>query len=173
MIQIVIHPLKGIIIDDQVTIDFGMKKDELFSLLGTPSSQFENECYYENLELRFDLDSESRIEFIESYNGPFPEYTVIELYELNPFETLSDELVDILDAQNLGETDISEAPYCYRYLESSIGIYRDATEEDALELIEETKENGQLGDPDGSLLEDLEKSKYFWTIGFGKAGYYE
>lgn len=173
MIQIEIRPLIGVVINEKVSVDFGMNRGDLISLLGFPSSQYENEYYYDNLELRFDLDPDDRIEFIESYNGPVPEHTVIDLYGINPFETECVELVYILDAHDLGEADTSEAPYCYHFLELSIGVYRESTEEDVLEKIEELKENGPFGESNESLLEELEKSKYFWTMGFGKEGYYK
>ena len=169
MKKITLLPLVGIQIGSYETLEFGTSKSELFRKLGKPTSQYENQLFYKDLEIRIVLDSSKSIEFIESISGPFPEKIEIEVYGINPFRTKSEDLIEILSNQNNGEVDRSEEPYCYAFLESSIGIFRDACEAD----IDEMKANE--GSPENKewALKEEEKAKYFWTIGIGKKGYYK
>ncbi len=165
-------PLVGIQIEDIGQVNFGANPTEVQSLLGAPSDALDGQYYYDDLELRLDFNNEGQLEFIESINGPKPEKTAISIYGVNPFEVEATELVTILTDKNQGEVDDAEAEYCYTFLNSSVGVWRQITEEDVQEEIEEIKADGEYEDNADMLLEDLEKSKFFWTIGIGVAGYY-
>ncbi|MDQ1151771.1 hypothetical protein [Sphingobacterium zeae] len=172
MKKIQLIPLVGIQIEGIGQVDLGATRAEVQSVLGTPSDALDDQYYYDELELRLDFNNEGQLEFIESINGPKPEKTVISMYDVNPFEVEATELVTILTDKNQGEVDDAEAGYCYTFLNSSVGVWRQVTEEDVQEEIEEIKADGEYEDNADMLLEDLEKSKFFWTIGIGVAGYY-
>jgi len=171
--KIILHPLKGIEFKNKDIIEFGTLKTELFKKLGQPTSEFEKQLFYDNLELRIDIDDSEKIEFIEFIYGPFPEKTEIELYGVNPFDTVSDRLIEILTEHNNGQLDDSEAPYSYAFHESSIGIFRDSCESDVKEMIKEMTANGENPENEDWVAEDKQKAKYFWTVGIGRLDYYK
>jgi len=171
--KITLIPLKGLAFENNETIGFGTSKARLFTLLGKPSVEFEKQLFYDDLELRIDLDRSGRIEFIEFIYGPFPEKTEIEIYGINPFKTESSELIKVLTKQNNGAVNEAEAPYCHAFLESSIGVFRDSCEADVKEVIDKMKANGEYATNEVWLNEDREKAKYFWTVGIGKKDYYK
>ena len=173
MKKIILHPLKGIEFENKEILELGTSKNELIQRLGKASSGTDKQLFYDDLELRIDLDNSEEIEFIEFIYGPFPEKTEIELYGINPFKTDSHNLIEILTKNNTGEIDTTEEPYCYAFLESSIGVFRDSCEVDIEEMIAEMKENGDYSENEEWVLEDKEKAKYFWTIGLGKKDYYK
>ena len=173
MKKIILHPLKGIEFENKATLEFGTSKIEIIKSLGKPSSGNDKQMFYDELELRIDLDNSENIEFIEFIYGPFPEKTEIELYGIDPFKTNSSDLIELLTENNNGEIDLSEEPYCFAFLESSIGIYRDSCESDIDEMITELKENGEYSENEEWVLADKEKAKYFWTVGLGKKDYYK
>lgn len=173
MEKIILHPLKGIEFESNKFLEFGTSKNELIKKLGKPSSGTDKQLFYDDLELRIDLDDSEKIEFIEFLYGPFPEKTEIELYGINPFNTDSHNLIKILTENNKGEIDTDEEPYCYDFLESSIGIFRDSCEVDINVIIAELKESGEYSENEEWVMEDREKSRYFWTLGLGKRDYYK
>ncbi|AUC83335.1 hypothetical protein [Lacinutrix sp. Bg11-31] len=173
MIKIILNPLQGIEIVNGKVITLGDSKTELLNKLGKPSEVNDDSLFYDEFELRVDIDSSGNIEFIEFICGPFPEKTEIEIYGINPFKSQSLDLIELLTIENDGVVDSSEAPYCYTFLESSIGVYRDAFEEEIDELIEGMKEMGVYLENKEWVLDDKEKAKYFWTIGLGVKDYYK
>lgn len=172
MKKIELIPLVGIQIEGIGQINLGASRDEVQALLGAPSDALDDQYYYDDLELRLDFNGRGVLEFIESTNGPYPEKTEVSIYAVNPFQTEANELVNILSEKNNGAIDDAEARYCYTFLNSSVGVWRQITEEDVQEEIEEIKADGEYEDNADMLLEDLEKSKFFWTIGIGVSGYY-
>lgn len=146
---------------------------ELREILGDPSKQFNNELYYDELELHIDLDENGQVEFIESIMGPFPKRTEVSIDGINPFKTQAGLLVEKLSELNNGFVDKSEAEYGYSFLEKSIGLYRSSTVKDIEEMIEEMKADNNYVNNEEDVLYELEKSKYFWTIGIGLKGYYD
>ena len=172
MKKIELVPLVGIQIEGIGQVNLGAGRAEVQSVLGAPSDALDDQYYYDELELRLDFNDQGTLEFIESINGPYPEKTEISIYGVNPFQVEETELVSILSDKNAGEVDDAEAGYCYTFLNSSVGVWRQITEEDVQEEIEEIKADGEYEDNADMLLEDLKKSKFFWTIGIGVAGYY-
>jgi len=166
-------PLTGISIDLDTNIEFGMTKSELIDHIGEPSNEFENELYFDELELHIDLDENGTIEFIESIMGPYPEKTEISVNGINPFKTKAEMLIDILTEFNNGIIDKSEADYGYSFLDKSIGLYRHSTVQDIEEMIKEMKSNNDFENQKEDALYELEKSQFFWTFGIGKKGYYD
>lgn len=166
-------PLEGIVIDNSISIEFGINKLSLIELLGVPTKEFGNELYYDELELHIDVDVNGLVEYIESIMGPYPEKTKISILGINPFETKSDELIKYLTSLNDGRIDNSEADYSYSFLDKSIGVYRSSIVMDVEEMIQEMKDNGDYEHQKEDALFELEKSNFFWTFGIGAKGYYE
>lgn len=172
MKKIELIPLEGIHIENLGQIVLGSSQGEVQEVIGSPSDALDNQYYYDELELRLDFNDQGQLEFIESINGPYPEKTELSIYGINPFQMEAAELVSILSKKNNGPIDDSEAGYCYTFLNSSVGVWRQMTEEDVQEDMEAIKAEGEYEDNVDMLLEDLEKSKFFWTIGIGIKGYY-
>ena len=151
---------------------FKMVKTELLKKIGRPSSENGNQLFYDDYELRIDIDQYDHVEFIECIYGPFLEKTEIEINNINPFKTKSSDLIQILSEKNNGKIDQSEEPYCYAFLNSSVGIYRDSCEVDIDEMITEMKNTGEYESNKDWVLNDKEKAQFFWTVGIGKAKYF-
>jgi sporulation protein YlmC with PRC-barrel domain len=63
MTKIEIYPLKGINIENVGEVNLDQTKSEIESILGLPSSNTnKNRLYYDNLELRIDLDEFQKVE---------------------------------------------------------------------------------------------------------------
>lgn len=173
MTKIELNPLKGIHIAQVGTIEFGMTANEVKEILGQPEQEDDSQLYYCSEELRLDFNSQKCLEFIEIISGPYPKAIEPILYDVNPFVLLANELVDLLTQKNGYDIDYSEVPVCYAFRSISVGIFREFSEETMQQSIKEAKENGVYEDEKLWLLNDLEKSKHFWTIGIGMKGYYE
>lgn len=165
-------PLVGIHVENIGAIALGASSAEVQTILGAPSDALDGQYYYDDLELRLDFNDEGELEFIESINGPHPEKTEVSIYGVNPFQVEAEELLNILSEKNSGPVDDTEAGYYYAFLNSAVGVWRQMTEEDIQEDMEAIKAEGEYEDNVDMLLEDLEKSKFFWTIGIGVKGYY-
>ncbi len=98
-----------------------------------------------------------------------------ELYEQNPFTANTDELVKLLTEKNNGEINLIEAPTDYMFLELGLGIFRSSTPEKYQAYMEQAKKDEPEyfinGTPEW-MLEELEKTKHFQTIGLGDAAYF-
>lgn len=168
MIKILLEPLKGINIQGAGTIEFNLSRPELESKLGKPDSVYDNKLFYEELELRMDLDKNQRLEFIEFIYGPVTENIELEIYGLNPFKTKSSDLIEVLKGHNTGLVDSTEEPYCYAFHGSSIGIYRNSSEAELADKMATCKANGINPEQEEWYIE----AHYFWTIGLGREAYY-
>jgi hypothetical protein len=173
MIKIEIFPLQGIEIENIGEISLGQSKSDIERLLGSSSKNSNKKhFFYDNYEFRIDLDKSERAEFIEFIYGPFPGKTQLSIYGINPFEIGANRLIKILQEENNGQTDASEADYCFAFLNISVGVWRDITEKDVEECIAEMKANNEYQENMDWLEEDLSKAKNFWTIGIGIKNYY-
>jgi hypothetical protein len=145
---------------------------EISSLLGQPSAHSNTtQSFYNSYELRIDFD-EQGVSFIEFIYGPYPEKTALSLYGINPFEIGANNLIDLLSLKNNGPIDDSEADYCYAFLNISVGMWRQATEQGIQSSIDEAKLDGTPINQIHQLEEELKSVKNYWTIGVGKKGYY-
>ncbi len=169
MIKITLKPLEGIEIEGKGSVLFGQTKAEVEKLLPNPEIVEETQLHYDELELRIDLNAQNKVEFIEFF-GPDCEFIEPSIYGVNPFTTPAKQLCKLLEGKNSGKIDDTEAPYSYAYLGNSVGVWRDLTEADAKEEIEQAKKDGEYED---WMEEELEKSKFFWTIGIGEKDYYK
>lgn len=172
MKKIKLIPLIGIEIENIGIIQFGQNIYDIKMKLGDPDSQDGTELYYTRLNFRIDLNEKEIFEFVE-FQGPYLENMEVSVYNINPFAINADELLEILALENNGEIDDSEAPYCYSFMNISIGIWREFTEKDILDTIEKMKVTGNYEESREWLNKDLEKSKHFWSIGLGMKDYYK
>lgn len=173
MITIEIIPLSGIEIEHIGRLNLGFSKTAVEALLGPPSPPSNAaQLYYDNYELRIDLDKKGEVEFIEFINGPFPTLTKLSIYGVDPFQAGADNLIALLTTNNNGPIDDGEAEFCYTFLNISVGIWREITSGDVEETIAEMKASGGYEENKRWLEEDLERSKQFWTIGIGVKDYY-
>ena len=71
------------------------------------------------------------------------------------------ELIQLLTEKNNGHVDPSEANHCFTFLNISVGIWRQYTEQDVMENITEMKKNNEYLENQDWLLADLDKAKHF------------
>jgi len=174
MTKIEILPLEGIDIENIGRLSLGQSKSEIEKQLGLPLIRSNNkQLFYDNYELRIDLDENGNAEFIEFIYGPFPEKTELSIYGIDPFRIGADKLVEILTVKNNGNIDLSEADYAFAFLNISVGVWRQMTEQNVIECITEMKAKNEYNENKDWLDEDFSKAKNFWTIGIGVKNYYE
>lgn len=172
MKTIQLEPLQGMDVSGVGYVAFGQTVQQVKQLLGDPSHTYDKELFYDELELRIDLNDEGCVAFIECIYGPFCEKTIPLMYGERPFELPGEALVALLTEKNNGTIDDAEAEYCYSFVNISVGIYRGSTPADVLESIEEVKAEGTYEEDLDWLQDDLRKANHFWTIGIGEKGYY-
>ena len=174
MTKIEILPLDGIEIENIGKLSLGQSKMEIEKLLGKPADSSNlKQLFFDEYEVRIDLDKKGNAEFIEFIYGPFPEKTELSIYGVNPFQIGATKLVEILTEKNNGKIDDSEAEYCYTFQNISVGVWRQLTEQNVEESIAEMKADNEYEENKDWLNEDLNKAKNFWTIGIGVTNYYE
>lgn len=174
MKKIEILPLDGIEIENIGKLSLGQSKSDIEKLLGKPSDSSNlKQLFFDEYEIRIDLDKKGNAEFIEFIYGPFPEKTELSIYGIDPFKIGANKLIEILTDKNNGKIDDSEAEYCYTFLNISVGVWRQLTEKGVEESIAEMKADNEYEENKDWLNEDLEKAKNFWTIGIGVKNYYE
>lgn len=170
MKTITLHPLHGIEIEGLGTLQFGQSRQDVVALLGKPSSGETEQLYYDGLGLRVDLDRTDGVEFMEFSRAENGDYQ-LSLYGTDPLALPAAQLTALLAEKDSTGIDDGEAPCCYCYTHLSIGVWREFAEEHVLADIAQMRENGEDADADW-VQEDLEKSRYFWTVGIGKPDYY-
>ena len=174
MTKIEILPLDGIEIENIGKLSLGQSKTDIERLLGKPSDSSNlKQLFFDEYEVRIDLDKKGNAEFIEFISGPFPEKTELSIYGVNPFQIGATKLVEVLTEKNNGKIDDSEAEYCYTFQNISVGVWRQLTEQNVEESIAEMKADNEYEENKDWLNEDLNKAKNFWTIGIGVKNYYE
>ena len=174
MTKIEILPLDGIKIENIGKLSLGQSKADIEKLLGKPSDTSNlKQLFFDEYEVRIDIDKKGNAEFIEFIYGPFPEKTELSIYGVDPFQIGASKLVEILTEKNNGKIDDSEAEYCYTFQNISVGVWRQLTEKTVEESIAEMKADNEYEENKDWLNEDLEKAKNFWTIGIGVENYYE
>lgn len=163
-------PLIGFEVDSK-KITFGQSADEIKQLLGKPDYADEKQLFYDNLEIRLDFNK-NKFEYAE-VQGPYCEFIIPNIYDINPFEPEAEKLYELLEKNNNGKIDDSESPYCYCFVEISVGVWRESTPHDIAETIAQVKKDGEYDEVKEVFDNELDKSKYFWTVGIGAKGYYK
>jgi hypothetical protein len=166
--KIIIYPTEGIgfinLGDTKKYVREKVLNQQFFE--GTPID------YCTTLGFHVHYDNDEKVEFIEIMGDM---QSVFELYEKNPFTADVDEMVKVLTDKNGTEINLIEAPTSYKFLDLSLGIFRNSTPENMLKYIEQSRleepEAFKSGTPEW-MLEDLEKAKHFQTIGLGNQDYF-
>ncbi|MBD5473470.1 MAG: hypothetical protein HDR20_11440 [Lachnospiraceae bacterium] len=164
--EIQIIPLEKIVIDGK-DICLGMPKADVINLLG--DGELIHRHYYYNSELAIDYDEEGKVEFIEFLGGIDGKLQPA-IYGKPAFETLADDIIDILTNKNGNEINDHENGCSYAFLNISVGIYRPTTPKDAAEDIEEMKCDGEYDAEYAE--EEMRKASHWATIGIGVKDYY-
>lgn len=167
--KIEIIPLEKVVIDG-VSVGFGMERAAVEAAIGC-GEQVGQRCYYYNSEMAVDYDADDRVEFIEFLGGIDGELRPA-IYGVSAFDAPADELTALLEQKNDGEVDDSEAVYAYTYLEISVGVYRETTPADVLEMIEQMQSDGIDAENNEDVQADRRRAGHWATIGVGVAGYY-
>jgi hypothetical protein len=163
MKKFVLEPLVGVGI-----INLGDTKAKVYEQLGNSGTPDSETDYYCNNALQIHYKND-KVDFIEFCND---EVLEVEIYGINPFKTLADDLLALLKEKNGPVFNKREAPFSYAFKSISVGIFRESSESEVLESIDECKKDGTYEENKDWLEEDLEKFKYFQTIGIGVKGYY-
>ncbi|ADU23252.1 hypothetical protein [Ruminococcus albus] len=171
--KITILPTTGIEFDGK-RICLGSSAEEIKAVLGQPEDEYTEDditrLFYFESELRFDIDKDGVLEFIE-FLGFEGELRPV-IYGTNVFETDADEVLDILTEKNGGDIIDEEDGYSYAFPDIGIGITRDATPESIDEMIAEYEEDGE--EIDDEVLEFEKRRASHWaTIGLGNSEYYD
>lgn len=177
--KVMILPLVGIEWDGK-RITLGMSEEEIRSVLGEPYDVDENnplfylpnikKLYYCENELRFDMNSNDELEFIEFLGGVGGKFQP-EIYGVSAFSSNADELLDILTHNNNADIIDNENGYSYAFPNIGIGIYRDRTPGDIDEMVKEAKEEGEpLSEEDYNF--EMSRANHFAAIGLGNKDYY-
>ena len=95
------------------------------------------------------------------------------IYGISVFDSLADEVANILCEKNAGEIVDAKHGYLYADKKLSVGVYRETTPEDISEMIEDMKSSGVQIDGNEDISEELKKANHWATIGIGVAGYYK
>ena len=162
-----IYPLEKIMIHG-AEIRFGMEKAELEALIGI-GQKIGNRYYYCNGEAAIDYN-ENKVEFIEFLGGMDGVYQPM-IYGVSVFETIADDLIEILKIKNNGKICDMENGHCYLFSDIGIGLYREATPKELSEMIEEAAAFGNPMTSD-EIEYESKRANHFATIGVGGAGYY-
>ena len=171
--KITILPTTGIEFDGK-RICLGSSAEEIKAVLGQPEDEYTEDditrLFYFESELRFDIDKDGVLEFIE-FLGFDGELRPV-IYGTDVFETDADEVLDILTEKNGGDIIDEEDGYSYAFPDIGIGITRDATSESIDEMIAEYEEDGE--EIDEEVLEFEKRRVSHWaTIGLGNSEYYD
>ena len=173
MIEIEIRPLKGIEIQGVGSVYFGQTRAEVEAVLKIPPIDIYCSAFCDSYELRIDFNrANATVEFIEFIYGPYSKKTKLKLYGINPFEVEANKLVDFLREKNNGEVTTIDKGYHYFFKHIGISVWRETTEQEALEMVERLKEKGEGKENEDWVKEDIEKSKYFWTVAVCLPNYY-
>ena len=169
---ITILPLTGIEINEK-KIKLGMSKEDIVSALGEAETIYENlpdaqdkvHLYYFESELRFDLNNENKLEFIELLGGAEGKLRP-EIYGVPAFLAKADELLRLLTEKNNGDITDDEDGYSYAFPNIGIGIYRESVPEDIEEMLRDAEEQGEpLSEEEYN--HELSLAEHWATIGIG------
>lgn len=168
--NIKIYPLERIEIDG-ILLRFGMGKADVENLIGKGFFAG-NKYYYFGNEMSISYDKYGKMEYVE-FLGGIDGILKPEIYGVSVFETDAETLVTFLKQKNNGEVADIESGHSYCFANISVGVYREMSPKDIMEMIEEIKSFGISAENNEDLENDKRKALYFATIGAGAAGYYK
>ena len=156
-------------------VSFGDARAQVEEIFGEPNARKNSYFYFQN-QLRFDFDTDGKVEFIEC-GGPDGDLKP-QIYGVGAFETDAGELLALLEQENAGDVDDSEAGYCYAFRNISVGVYRETTPEDVEEMIASMRavQDNVTALVSGELAETVEaerrRASRWESIGIGRPNYY-
>ncbi|MBD5534285.1 MAG: hypothetical protein HDQ99_01165 [Lachnospiraceae bacterium] len=168
--NIEIYPLEKVVVDD-ISIYLGMNQSAVETAIGKGQLVGKRYYYYDS-DMAIDYSDNNTVEFIEFLGGIDGSLHPV-IYGVSAFDTLADELADLLRQKNDGEIDDSEQGYSYAFLNISVGVYREMRPSDVMEMIEEMKADGIPTENNEDVAEEMRKANHWATIGIGVAGYYQ
>lgn len=166
--QVEVLPQTGIIVGGR-TIRLGDTRADVERMLGEPGSVIENSLYYFQSELHIVLDKTNRVEFIDVQGGPDGTLQAV-LDGVEVFQADPDAVYELLKGKNAGGAEENENGYSYRFLDLSVGLFRESIPKNVDEMIEEARADGHP-----LSIEDIEyeKRRTHWAaIGVGVKDYY-
>lgn len=164
-----IIPLVGVKIGSTM-LALSNSQEDIENVLGTPYSTREKSIYYFDNELRFDFDTNGKIEFIEFLGGIDGKIQPL-IYGIYAFQIEADNLYNTLVQENNGDINDDENGYSYGFLNISVGVFRDIIPEVVQEMIEEAEEDGEPMNVD-DIEYEMRKANHWATIGIGIENYY-
>ena len=167
--KIEIYPLEKIVING-VSINLGMTQSAVEDAIGK-GFIMEKRHYYFNSELAIDYSEKDTVEFIEFLGGADGLLRPV-IYGVSAFDTLADDLTEILKQKNDGEIEDTEEGYSYSFRNISVGIYREIKPSDVFEMMEEMKADGIPVEGNEDVAADMRRANHWATIGIGVAEYY-
>ncbi len=168
--SIEIYPLEKIVVND-ISIYLGMSQSAVETAIGKGQFVGKRYYYYDN-EMAIDYSNDKTVEFIEFLGGIDGSLHPV-IYGVSAFDTLADELTDLLRQKNDGEINDSEQGYSFSFLNISVGVYREIRPSDVMEMIEEMKADGIPTENNEDVELEMRKANHWATIGVGVAGYYQ
>lgn len=151
-------------------ISLGMTRHAVENAMG-PGRVIGKRHYYYNSEVAIDYDVDNNVEFIE-FLGDIDIYLRPVIYGVSAFHTNADELVQLLKEKDGGEVINRENGHCLLFPNISVGLYRDITPAEVLEMAEEMKAAGIPTENNADLENDRRRAEHWSAIGMGVAGYY-
>ncbi|SFC84161.1 hypothetical protein SAMN02910406_02492 [Ruminococcus albus] len=168
-----ILPPEGIEADGR-RINIGASAEDITDVLGQPADILNDDSgltryFYFNNELRFDLDSNGRLSFVEFIGGTEGKLRP-EIYGINAFEADADALLALLTENDSGAS-TEDGGYSYYFPNIQIGISRHATPEAIAKMKAEYIAEGEEISP-GILAFEQNRASHWSMIGIGQSGYY-
>ena len=167
--NIEMYPLEKIVVDG-VSVYLGMEQSAVEAAIGK-GRLVGKRYYYYGSEMAIDYSENNTVKFIEFLGGIDGSLHPV-IYGVSAFDTLADELVNLLRQKNDGEINDSEKGYSLAFLNISVGVYRERIPSDVMEMIEEMKADGIPTEDNEDIAEEMQKANHWATIGVGVAGYY-
>ena len=167
--KIEIYPLEKIVVDG-VSIYLGMEQSVVETAIGKGQLVGKRYYYYDH-EMAIDYSENKTVKFIEFLGGIDGSLHPV-IYGVSAFDTLADELTNLLRQKNDGEINDLEKGYSLAFLNISVGVYRERIPSDVIKMIEEMQSDGIPTEDDEDIAEEMRKANHWATIGVGIAGYY-
>jgi len=167
--HIEIFPLDKVVIDG-ISVCFGMEQTAVEKAIGKGEAVGDRYYYFDS-EMAIDYDQDKKVEFVEFLGGADGILRPV-IYGVSVFDTDADELAALLSQKNTGEVQ-EEQGYSFAFEGISVGIYRETTPADVLEMIEEMKADGIQVEGNEDVAEEMRRAGHWAAIGAGMAGYYQ
>ena len=168
--NVVLYPLERVELDG-TSISLGMSQMEVEQLIGPGHDCNGRRHYYFNTEMAVDYGVNGKVEFIEFLGGVEGERKRV-VCGVSAFDVDAEAVLEILRLENSGKEEDKERGHCCTFRGISVGVYRELTPADVLEMEEEMRREGIPTEGNADLERDRRNAAHWSTIGLGVAGYY-